>query len=154
MDGRAQKPMNETSFFNRIIPSVVARRRVKSAGMPAREDAMDAANSLSEIAMVGCVGLGAYGTYTEASVWPLSLATIFTLSFYQAKQRVKMGSRRMQLPFVLVLVIMSFALHMVYLPAGLCCFFALMLCKNEILFPDAQPGPPPRRPPKTGDKAL
>ena len=94
--------------------------------------------ALSEVAAVGCVALGAYGSWTGGRVLPLVASAAFSLLFVLARQRAADGkSARLQLPLVLALVCLSFTLHLVFLPAGLCCFFALMLCKNELLLPVA-----------------
>ena len=92
--------------------------------------------ALSDVAAVGCVAAGAFGSYSEGSVYPILAAAAFALAFVFARYRVIDGKQpSYQLPLVLMLVVLSFALHIAYLPAGLCCFFTLMLCKNELLLP-------------------
>jgi len=86
------------------------------------------------------VGAGCYGSFVQRSILPVLLAVGFTTCFVYALIRAAAPQPpRMQLPFVLWLVALSFALHMVYLPAGLCCFFCLMLCKNDFLLPAQRP---------------
>jgi hypothetical protein len=48
-----------------------------------------------------------------------------------------------QLALVMLLVALSLVLHLLCLPAGLCCFAALMTCRNDALLP----APMARRPP-------
>ena len=45
------------------------------------------------------------------------------------------GARWVQFVLVLGLVAVSFAIHLLYLPAGIACFVALMLQKTELLMP-------------------
>lgn len=92
--------------------------------------------ALSELASLCCVLAGAYGSYAESDVKPVAVAVAFTGTFVWARSRVINGKAApMQLLLVLALVALSFGLHLLYLPAGLCCFFTLMLCKNELLLP-------------------
>ena len=63
-----------------------------------------------------------------------AFAVLFSWTLYRAASP---EPPRLQVVLALVLVCLSFALHMVYLPAGICCFFCLMLCKNELLLPAA-----------------
>ena len=92
--------------------------------------------ALSEVAAVACVAAGAFGSYTKGEFSPFLASAAFSLGFVLARHRVANGKpAQMQLLLILSLVCVSFLLHLLYLPAGLCCFFTLMLCKNELLLP-------------------
>lgn len=92
---------------------------------------------LSELAALASVALGAYGSYNTNDYKALAAAVYFSAGFIWARARVASGqpSQALQLLLMLTLVAASFALHLLYLPAGICCFFTLMLCKNELLLP-------------------
>ena len=95
--------------------------------------------ALSEVAAVACVCAGAFGSYAESNMRPVLIAAAFSGCFVFARTRVADGQpARLQLLLILSLVVLSFVLHLLYLPAGICCFFALMLCKNELLLPPAR----------------
>ena len=83
---------------------------------------------------------GTYGTYTLRSAWPLlgslAFSTVFALSATLTLSSLQQSC------LVAAMVATSFALHIVYLPVGLCCFFALMLCKNELLLSARQAAAP------------
>ena len=94
--------------------------------------------SLSYAAAGGAAVLGLYGSYANGSVRPALIAAAFAALFAWALYRAASPEPpRLQVLLALGLVCLSFALHMVYLPAGICCFFCLMLCKNELLLPAA-----------------
>ena len=40
-----------------------------------------------------------------------------------------------QIGLVILLVSFSFASHLLYLPAGICCLASLMICRNDLLLP-------------------
>jgi len=94
----------------------------------------------SAFAVAVCVA-GAYGGLVNATPAPLLLGLAFCGSFLWALRRAASGPAPFQILFVLLLVALSFALHFAYLPAGICCFFTLMVCKSELLLPrrPAQP---------------
>ena len=85
----------------------------------------------------GACMFGIYGSYEKRSVWPAFAGIAFTFLFNFARDRVRDADRAppYQGLIVLTMLITSFALHIVYLPAGLCCFVALLLCQNELLMP-------------------
>ena len=94
------------------------------------------ATALAELAAVSCFVAGAYGSYTKSDPYPLLAATAFAGGFIFARYRVAGGKAApLQLLLLLALVCTSFVLHLLYLPAGICCFFTLMLCENELLLP-------------------
>lgn len=75
---------------------------------------------------------------------PVAAGASFGICFVLALHGVNtQGSYLRQLVLVLLLVGLSLVLHLLCLPAGLCCFVALMTCRNDALLPT----PPPRRPP-------
>ena len=98
--------------------------------------------TLQNVAAASAAVAGMYGSYTNRSEWPAILGVLFVSSFWWALRRAKANESPpwLQLVIVLNLVALSFALHLTYLPAGICCFFCLMLTNNELLLP---PRPPP-----------
>jgi hypothetical protein len=90
---------------------------------------------LAELAAIGCVSAGGIGSYSAGESRALLCSAAFAGTFVLARHRAAAGPAPFQLVLVLLLVVFSFVLHIVYLPAGLCCFFTLMLCKNEVLLP-------------------
>merc|ERR1711957_441036 len=64
------------------------------------------------------------------SVLPAVYGLLYTACFALA---VRGLSSPLQLVLLFAMVGLSFALHLVYLPAGLCCFFSLMIAKNDVL---------------------
>ena len=96
---------------------------------------MDAAAFASAI----CAGLGGlYGSYDTKSSSPAVLALAFVCVFALALHRVRSlapAQPPYQIVLILLMICLSFGLHTTYLPAGICCFFTLMLCKNEVLMP-------------------
>ena len=96
-------------------------------------------NKISQGCAVLVVVLGLYGSISEHTPWPALLSIAFASAFALAQHRAAGPQRPMlQLPLVLSLVALSFALHIAFLPAGICCFFCLMFCKNEMLLPSKQ----------------
>ena len=83
-----------------------------------------------------CVG-AASGIQRDAAVRIRSPALTCTHARTPNVQARFARCRPYQLVLLLALVVLSFALHVIFLPAGLCCFFVLMLCKNEVLLPPA-----------------
>ena len=100
-------------------------------------------DSLKNVAACAAAFVGAYGSYETLSVWPAFLGVVFVASFSWTLRRAKVNASPpwLQLVLVLNLVALSFALHLTYLPAGICCFFCLMLTNNELLLPPPQPPP-------------
>lgn len=97
--------------------------------------------ALAEGAAGMCVLAGMYGTYTQGDPLPLLASVAFAGAFVFARHRVSGGKTApLQVLLLVALVCISFGLHLLYLPAGICCFFTLMLCKNELLLP------PPAKP--------
>ena len=81
---------------------------------------------------------GVYGSYQTGTAAPAGFAFSFVAAFAYALHRVKASAPappKHQIMLVLAMICFSFGLHTVYLPAGICCFFTLMLCKNELLMP-------------------
>ena len=99
--------------------------------------AVTMSTALSDLAAVGCLAAGGFGSFQSFDYKPFALSALFALTFIFARYRASDGQQMppYQLGVVLMLVVVSFALHLVYLPAGLFCFFTLMLCKNELLLP-------------------
>ena len=93
--------------------------------------------SISGFSAIACVSMGAYGSYTNSSVAPFLVAALFSGLYFYARRRVSQGDATSMTQLILIfsLIASSFVLHLVYTPAGLCCFFTLMLCKNEVLMP-------------------
>ena len=91
--------------------------------------------TLADISAVASVVLAAYGSFVAGEAKPIVLAAMFCAAFAFARHRAVAGPARFQLVLVLLLVVFSFGLHLTYLPSGLCCAFALMLCKNDLLLP-------------------
>jgi hypothetical protein len=85
------------------------------------------------------VVLALYGTVESKDPWPALIGIAFSTSYAYALRRVALSDQppRFQLLIALWLVGLSFALHLSYLPAGIGCFFTLMLCKTELLLPAA-----------------
>mmetsp|Transcript_16758 Transcript_16758/g.40002 ORF Transcript_16758/g.40002 Transcript_16758/m.40002 type:complete len:92 (-) Transcript_16758:102-377(-) len=71
------------------------------------------------------------------SVYPALAGTTFSCLFNLARHRVCEAHEppRFQAVLVLLLLVASFAVHIAYLPAGMCCLVALLLCQNELLLP-------------------
>ena len=134
---------------------------------------LDAFHDFATLSGSAACAVGIYGSYQSGSAVPLAVGTAFSGVFALARSRIQAG--RPAPPYqgllVLALVVLSFALHIVYLPAGLCCFAALLLCKNELLLPStvdvdvlrakaaqaeaaihSQPTPPQKRTPKAKDQ--
>jgi hypothetical protein len=85
---------------------------------------------------------GLYGSYQTGSAAPAGFALSFVSVFALAIHRVKASAPappKHQIVLVLAMICLSFGLHTVFLPAGLCCFFTLMLGKNELLMPKPPP---------------
>ena len=92
---------------------------------------------LSDLAVMcalaaGAVGVGG-GVY-HGTVWPALVGCSFTAVFWSTlrlheKRRTTMMTQAL---LVLLLVMLSFALHLIFLPAGICCFFAMICVKNEL----------------------
>ena len=96
-------------------------------------------SSLANMAAAMTVALGVYGSVSAQHINPALISITFTATFYFALWRAQSaGQIRMQLAFALLLICISFAVHLIFLPAGIGCFFTLMLCKNELLLPQKQ----------------
>ena len=85
--------------------------------------------------LVGALSL--YGSFASRNPWSSIIGLAFVACYIYARHRVATRQPTGKLQFLLILMTigLSFALHMTYLPAGICCFFALMLCKNDLLLP-------------------
>ena len=105
---------------------------LKSAGM---------STSLSLYAALASAALGVYGSYADGTLRAGAVGIAFACLFFFTQRRASHATSMplLQIVLVLGLVGLSFILHLAYLPAGICCFFALMLCKNELLMPPAPP---------------
>ena len=97
----------------------------------------------------GVVAFGAYGAYTEGRLPILLVALLFSSLFAVVVVNGRENSKALKALAAIGLLGLSFALHLLYLPAGVCCFFVLMVCKNDILLPPSPPTRPPGRPPAT-----
>ena len=98
--------------------------------------------SLASATALCAAGGGLYGSYQTKSIAPAGFALSFVAVFAYALHRVKASTPappKNQMVLVLAMICLSFGLHTVYLPAGICCFFTLMLCKNELIMPRAAP---------------
>ena len=103
---------------------------------------------IPSVSVLGVFVLGCYGSLVEewAAVrgvrapWSALVGAAFALCFLLALNRAPayLDMPWLQLPLVLSMVGLSFALHLLYLPAGLCCFVGLMMCKNELLLPPSK----------------
>jgi apolipoprotein N-acyltransferase len=108
--------------------------------------------SAREVAASGfvltAVVLSAWATLTAEprDLRPVAAGAAFATCFFLALRGVPWYFA--QLALVLLLVALSLALHLLCLPAGLCCFVALMACRNDALLPAR---PPPR--PAVGQKS-
>ena len=106
---------------------------------------MDAFTNIALIAGNGAGALGLYGSYLTGSLYPALAGSGFCFLFNFTRERVR--GAQSQPPYqsllLLSMLICSFTLHMVYLPAGLCCFVALLLCQNELLTAPNKPGGAP-----------
>ena len=84
------------------------------------------------------VALSVVGAIKSRSAYPALVGVAFAAA-YDATLR-RSASRPQWLSQVLLvvgLVALSFALHFLYLPAGICCFFALVFCDSSALLPVA-----------------
>ena len=97
----------------------------------------------------GVVAFGAYGAYTEGRLPILLVALLFSSLFAVVVVDGRDNSKVLKALAAIGLLGLSFALHLLYLPAGVCCFFVLMVCKNDILLPPSPPTRPPGRPAAT-----
>mmetsp|Transcript_27996 Transcript_27996/g.66634 ORF Transcript_27996/g.66634 Transcript_27996/m.66634 type:complete len:108 (-) Transcript_27996:97-420(-) len=70
------------------------------------------------------------GSVHTQSVLPAVYGLLYAACFALAMRGL---SSPLQLVLMFAMVGLSFALHMVFLPAGLCCFFSLMIAKNDVL---------------------
>lgn len=111
---------------------------------------VEAFHNVATLSAGATAAVGMYGSFHTWTVGPILGGLAFAGVFSFARSRAAGGgSSPLQVLLVLLLVAISFALHMIYLPAGLCCFVALLLCKNEVLLPPTRgSAPPERRPPK------
>lgn len=105
---------------------------------------------VSGAAAVGAAALGAYGSLRDGTPYPGLVAAAFAVTYFTALRRAQNSAATpaLQLPLVISLVALSFALHLMFLPAGLACMFALMLGRNESFFPPRSRGARPRPPGK------
>lgn len=94
---------------------------------------MDAA---SHACAAGVLVAGAYGAFTQHDAMTMLLALAFAIA-YAATLRYPRS-----LPLIGSLLALSFALHVRYLPAGVCCFGALMLARFDVRRP-VEPAPKP-----------
>ena len=107
------------------------------------------ASALADMSAAGAALIGAYGVGTyNAGGKPLPLAVgIAFFVMYNIALRhsaANPAARTTALALVMSLIVLSFVLHWVYLPAGVCCFFALMLQRSELLVP-SPPKPAQKR---------
>lgn len=88
------------------------------------------------ISNLGVLVLSLYGAYEKADARVVSVGAAFFGAFLWARERgAGSPGTLQQLALVLSLVALSFCLHFLYLPAGLCCFVVMMMTKNEMLLP-------------------
>jgi hypothetical protein len=94
-------------------------------------------SSISHLAGNSASIVGIYGSFATGTAPPAACGLLFCAVFNLALYRVHESESppRYQVLLILSLLVISFMLHMVYLPAGLCCFIALVLCQNELLLP-------------------
>merc|ERR1740130_1769998 len=78
--------------------------------------------------------VGVFGAFWTQNMWSGVGGVGFVLCFWQTLRLNRMcaASTCIQGLLVLTLVMLSFALHLLFLPAGICCFFAMISCKNEL----------------------
>lgn len=89
--------------------------------------------SIANLANMGVIVLSMYGAYDKGDPRVFAVGAAFFGFFLWARERM-LWSRapRLQLLLVLLLVGLSFCLHFLYLPAGLCCFVVMIMTKNEV----------------------
>ena len=89
--------------------------------------------SIANLANMGVIVLSMYGAYDKGDPRVFAVGAAFFGFFLWARERM-LWSRapRLQLFLVLSLVGLSFCLHFLYLPAGLCCFVVMIMTKNEV----------------------
>uniref|UniRef100_A0A7S4BMP0 Uncharacterized protein n=1 Tax=Chrysotila carterae TaxID=13221 RepID=A0A7S4BMP0_CHRCT len=86
---------------------------------------------------------GMWGSLMREDATPAVLGVLFCVIFFFAYGRNDRAGP-LQISLILAMIACSFVLHLSYLPAGVCCFFALMLCGNEQLLP-RRPRPPAKQ---------
>jgi len=94
-------------------------------------------SDVSVLCAFAAAAVGCFGAYSKSSAWPAVVGVAFTAVFWQTLRlcELRQTSLLTQGLLVLVLVMLSFALHLLFLPAGICCFFAMICVKNELLLP-------------------
>ena len=93
----------------------------------------------------GVVAFGLYGAYAEGKLLILLTSLLFSSLFAVVVVKGRTNGTYTKALAAFGLLALSFALHLLYLPAGVCCFFVLMVCKNDILLPPTRPPPPAKR---------
>lgn len=93
-----------------------------------------------------CVSLAAFYGYVTLpvdvrSVFLIPCGMAFTAMFiWAAHRKARVERPKGQLFLVLAMICTSLVLHLLFLPSGLCCFVALMVAQNDLLF-----SPPPKQ---------
>ncbi|KAJ1633463.1 hypothetical protein T492DRAFT_981314 [Pavlovales sp. CCMP2436] len=91
-------------------------------------------------AAASCVSLGAVYGYASQdadvrSVFLIPVGFAFTAMFIWAVVRKANDPNPAgQVFLMMALIVTSLVLHLLYLPAGLCCFVALMVAQSELLY--------------------
>ena len=110
--------------------------------------------SVVSLANMALIVFSLYGAYEKGDLRIIAVGLGFFALFTWALQRANSGLYPpMQIAIVLALVGLSFCLHFLYLPAGLCCMVILLLTKSSDLLPTT-PGRPPPRGQKDENKRL
>ena len=127
------------------LPGTAARPNALSVASPPLVPQLDTFTSISGLGGNAASILGMYGSFQTRTAWPALAGITFTFLFNLARERVRGAEKPppYQALILLAMLIASFALHMLYLPAGLCCFVALLLCQNELLMPPKRVATPP-----------
>ncbi|KAG8468921.1 hypothetical protein KFE25_007439 [Diacronema lutheri] len=92
-------------------------------------------------AAAACVSLAA--TYGYAVALPGAVRSVFLIPsgfaftamyIWAVRRKAEREQPTGQVFLVLAMIVTSLVLHLLYLPAGLCCFVTLMVAQNELIY--------------------
>ena len=89
----------------------------------------------SFFAVAASILTGIHATHTFEP-WAVLVAAAFTMCYFLALQLApQLPHRGLQIAMVVTLIGLSFALHLLFLPGGICCAVAIMIVKTDLLLP-------------------
>ena len=95
--------------------------------------------TIATAANFAVLAVSLYGGYINGDMRIGLTGSTFFVGFLLTRRRAasRQPSQVVQIMLVLALIVASFCLHLFHLPAGLCCFTALMMTRNEVLLPSS-----------------